>query len=332
MKMLVANYVIELESPIIVKQSEKAKLHYKVKVDSFDVSIRLSSMQSSKSKLLTEKYYTVPYSSFIVTVGRPDIQPPPVIPDEKGRKDYSVQRKYFSERAPKYRKVAAEIINRAIRYFKYRLGQPLLFEIREKHQSLMNVFWTDKEGREAGKGTATLMVKAIPGMDNHNIGTKSFKKKHDKAFVRALESPVIPTLSEEIAYDAQSAIYLDNFRRAVLELALSTEIAVKQTLFGTTSTGSLVFEYLEDKGKINVRVIELIDTVALQAFGSSFKTTNPNDFKNIDHLFRCRNKVAHRGEPVFKDDKGKLHKVDLKIVKAWWKSIEKLKNWLKKCS
>ncbi len=330
MKKLVANYEIELEFPIVVKRSEKTKPSYKVQVYGFDVTLELSTTRFTATKHKGEKYYTVPYTHFVLTVGRLDTPPPHVVPDEKGIKDYSIQSDYFDKRTPEFAKAAAEVANRAIRYFKYKLWQPLLFEIEERHFSLMNPKWTDEKGEEVGKGTGYFRVVPIPGMERQDFGTIKFEKKHDTPLGRTLKSSIRPTLTEEIAYDAQSAIYSNNFRRAVLELALSTEIAIKQALFGSASSGGLAFEYLEDKGKIHIQVTELIDSVALQVFGSSFKKTYPHDFTNIDHLFRCRNKVAHRGESIFRDDSRKLHQVDLKTLKAWWSSSGSLNKWLDK--
>lgn len=74
-------------------------------------------------------------------------------------------------------------------------------------------------------------------------------------------------------------------------------------------------------------MIELIDKVAHNTFGTSFKNDFPKDYTNIDHLFRCRNKIAHRGELSFTKDGG--HKViaDNTMAKEWYYSIIELIKW-----
>lgn len=51
-------------------------------------------------------------------------------------------------------------------------------------------------------------------------------------------------------------------------------------------------------------------------------------YNNIVFLFRCRNKVAHRGELIYKDDSGILHPVDNDKLAEWWKSVTVLREWL----
>jgi hypothetical protein len=87
------------------------------------------------------------------------------------------------------------------------------------------------------------------------------------------------------------------------------------------------FDYLEDKSKIRVRTIELIHGVAQEAFGKSFMIDHAKDYENIDHLFRCRNKVAHRGELVFRVGDTKIT-ADAKRIETWWASVDALIQWL----
>jgi hypothetical protein len=77
-----------------------------------------------------------------------------------------------------------------------------------------------------------------------------------------------------------------------------------------------------------VRVLDLLDRVSLEAFGNSFRTEHPNEYRDIDHLFRSRNKVAHRGELSYRDDRGTRMRVDSAMVARWWDSIQALVEWL----
>jgi hypothetical protein len=111
-------------------------------------------------------------------------------------------------------------------------------------------------------------------------------------------------------------------------LAIACEIVVKRCFFAEDSPAGAAFDYLEDKAKVNVRVLELIDAVAQVAFGKSFKIECSQDYRNIDYLFRCRNKIAHRGELSLRDDSGGKLLPDKKLIETWFKSVLALKAWL----
>jgi hypothetical protein len=135
-------------------------------------------------------------------------------------------------------------------------------------------------------------------------------------------------LYEELISDAQTAASEGNYRRAVLELAIATEVFIKNSFFKSNPVSTATFEYLEDKNKINVSAIDLISDVAKRAFDISFKKDSPDDYKNIDHLFRCRNKIAHQGKLGFRNDNGDWIEVTNETVNDWWKSVSKLIQWL----
>lgn len=143
-----------------------------------------------------------------------------------------------------------------------------------------------------------------------------------------LAEPEQPSLSETLLSDAQSAWFEGNPRRSVLELAICTEVIVKRKFFAESSPAGAAFDYLEDKAKISVRILELLDKIALEAFSRSYRNDSPDDYRAIDHLFRCRNKIAHRGELAFRDDTGTLIQVDKALVATWWSSVINLREWL----
>lgn len=79
---------------------------------------------------------------------------------------------------------------------------------------------------------------------------------------------------------------------------------------------------------MRVRVLDLLDPVSREAFGNSFRSEHPDEYRDIDHLFRCRNKVAHRGELSYRDDRGTRVSVNATMVSRWWNSILVLVKWL----
>ena len=72
-----------------------------------------------------------------------------------------------------------------------------------------------------------------------------------------------------------------------------------------------------------------LDAVAKHTLGESFKEANPTAFENIDLLFRCRNKVAHKGELTYRLDSGIQHSVNRETLETWWASTEELMVWIR---
>ena len=115
-------------------------------------------------------------------------------------------------------------------------------------------------------------------------------------------------------------------------MAIACEVAVKQTysakIFAKPTPAGAAYEYLEDKGLINASIPNMIHPVAKKAFGKSFMEDEKSHYHNIEFLFRCRNKVAHRGELVYKDNSDRLCSVDKGKLVEWWESAEILRVWL----
>jgi hypothetical protein len=134
-------------------------------------------------------------------------------------------------------------------------------------------------------------------------------------------------LSEEILSDAQTALFERNLRRAVLGLAIASELAVERKFLSSDSPTVEAFEYLERTSRVGVRVVDFISDVAREAFGKSFKQDHPKHYVNIDHLFRCRNKVAHEGKLSYRDQQNGIT-ADYELVARWWDSVLQLIDWL----
>ena len=324
---LVAKFEIPLHVPLLLKRADDDPLLYEVQLDGYDVSLHFIT-RNYHSKAAKNKHWKVSYTGVEICVSKEDIKPPPFNEHPDGRVSYETQLPYFEERLPLYSGVARRTLNALIQYFKYRLWQPMLDELPYNIGSLSNPKWTDREGVEVGKGTGVFIMERTRGIYGE-LGTVLFQKKHDKAFTRALLSPIEPRLEEELLYDAQVSIWRENVRRAVLEMALAVEVMVKRKFFGGDVAAGAAFEHLEDKGKVEVRVINLLHSTAKSVYGESFKDTNPTEHKHLDHLFRARNKVAHRGKAIFRDDKGVLHEVDDEMLDLWWDVVTTLRSWLR---
>src|SRR5437867_1346641 len=144
MRKLIAKFEVRLPNRFLVNRSENDALCYQAQIEDFDISISLIPEKGWQAKFANEKHYSFGISKALVSVGHDEpVKPPPVRTTEKGGKDYTVQEKYFSERLPKYRKIAATGLNRVIRFFKYRLRNPLLQELSPHNQDYQNPEWTD---------------------------------------------------------------------------------------------------------------------------------------------------------------------------------------------
>ena len=235
---------------------------------------------------------------------------------------------YFEERLPAYQRIAVRSLNNAILFVKYRLRQPFLELVDEHHQGVQNPKWTDENGNNVGRGGITVVGQRIPGQWGE-LGCKALTARHDRAFAAAVEKTLEIDLHDELLADAQAAAFQGNIRRAVLELAVACEVFVKRAFFRPGERSGQVYEALENKRMIDVRVLDLLDVGGTAALGQRFRDYDGAAYKDIDHLFRARNKVAHWGEAYFLDDAGRRHVVDIRLLSKWWGSIEKLIAWAK---
>ena len=66
----------------------------------------------------------------------------------------------------------------------------------------------------------------------------------------------------------------------------------------------------------------------LESFQRSYRLDAKVQYTHIEHLFRCRNKIMHRGALTFKTDAGMIVDVDAKIVVCWWHAVVHLREWI----
>lgn len=328
MEKLVATFDVELPSSLLINRPEGDELCYQVRLDDCDVEVRLVADESWRSRAAGKIDYTFGVREARVLVSRDEHEEPLVATTPAGGRDYTVQSEYFQQRLPVYQEAAVAVLNRLIRFFKYRLHAPLLHELDTHDQNFQNPTWTDEVGREVGRGPMLMIVEAMPGFGSLSFGAEEFTPAHDQDLQAALDDPLTPRLHDELLSDAQAAALQDNLRRAVLEMAIACEVAVKHVFFAKSTPAGAVFDFLEDKGQIEVSVVELVHKVAREAFGESFKETNEQDYRNIENLFRCRNKVVHKGELRYRDTAGRWCGVDRAVLLGWWMSVKALVSWL----
>lgn len=324
---LSAKYEIKLPGHFLLMLANEKddSVTFKTTHNDFCVEISLILDKSDGVRAQDENYITHVSKLARLVVSREQEEALPPIEDRKKYGDY------FCDRSDTYTEIAIIVINRLIDFFKYKLGNPGLYNITPYNQTdFDNPVWEDCNGNELDPKfsiSAGSRAFGIPYYSRFDI--QSYNSDiHSTELQKALKIEYTPELYEEILADAKTAIAQDNYRRAVLEMAIACEIYVKQFFFRSSEISATVFEYLEEKRKIEVSVIDLLHNVSRYAFGNSFKDTNPEDYRNIDYLFRARNKIAHQGQPCYKDEKGIKQNIYDCVLEDWWSSIKSVISWL----
>lgn len=300
-----------------------------VKLGEFEVKVRLATPYTgSAEKKADETNWTRTLDQLDILISRQEeIAPPDPVIKPDGIRDLGLRRQYLQERLPAYKETAINIANRFLCFFQYKLHTPLIRPISERELTFHNPTWYNNDGNELETNSIVIVPELLIGADGA-LSVSKLTPENMPSLLSFLAEPEQPPLSETLLSDAQSAWFEDNPRRSVLELAICTEVIVKRKFFAESSPAGAAFDYLEDKAKISVRILELLDKIALEAFSRSYRNDSPDDYRAIDHLFRCRNKIAHRGELAFRDDTGSLIQVDKALVATWWSSVINLKEWL----
>lgn len=329
MAKLSAIFSIDLEFPIIVECKDEDHYLYSLDHCEYHVDIELQFMDGSpKRGYVDSDLFKKLVNKIEITVTR-DVEDIPVIPtNEMGGSDFTKVSGYFKNLTKEYSDVAETYYKNLIRIVKFDLKQPFHDEDNYDCDCFSNPRWSIVNGDYIGTVGFYHRVKVIPGMCENNLGAKPLRINQKQEVETKLKVNACTELYQEILSDAQAAVFNGDIRRAVFEMAIVCELSTKRKYFNEGGISGLAFDYFEDKGKIKVTVLELISSVAEEALGESFKKHLPNDYVNIDYLFRCRNKVAHRGQVAYKDDSSNLIRPNHVMVKKWFSSVEALLSWL----
>jgi len=330
---LTARFDVDLQGHFLFKRPMTDDLCYRTELNDFDVEICLNpDVQSwrDREKMgitgISDDDFYWSTSKVRIHASRNEDEAPPRIQMANGKHSYEGNSKYFDDRKKDYQEAAWEILNRTVIFFKYRLYNPNLLAVVPKGKAFHNPIWLDENGKQFSWSAWMGILTPLPSLERFSV--RSLSRFEDMDLVNALKNPISLDLTEQLLSDAQAAIFQDNLRRAVLEIAIACETTVKQAFFDKATLAGAAFEYLEDKGKVRITVKEMIDSVAKQTFGKSFREDNRSHYDNIDFIFRCRNKAAHRGELTYRDDSGVMHSVNNDTLAGWWDSVMALIDWL----
>lgn len=328
MPRLTARFELPISAPCLINWPVGEQPSISVDVGEFHADIVLLPDDSWRTKGAGEEHWTTGIEMILVSVSQDDHETPPepTLMDDGGI-DFSEECAFLRKRLKRYQTAALDVTNRVLEFFKYEMSTPLVRLIPRWEHALHNPIWITENGQELRGGTHTIVAQPVPGVCGE-FGVKRLTPSDIPALSAFLSHPSEASLVKALLSDAQTAWFERSLRRSVLELAICTEVMVKRHYFAATSPAGAAFDYLEDKSRVSVRILELIDPVALEAFGQSFRNDHPDEYREIDHLFRCRNKVAHRGELSYRADSASIITVDSSTVKGWWHAVALLKKWL----
>lgn len=290
------------------------QMKFEFSVDDFIVSLQLH--QDLVNNPLSLKHHWIGCQTVTVSLSN----------DKVG--EQGLDEAHWVATATAFSKVAFQTVNRLVDYCRYELGYPFLRPVNAS--SVESVVWMDSDAqvlKTEGDYHIYGFFPGIPG-NSKSLGSRFLTPHHSTEIVAALVCGATPNVHQELLAFARDAIYERHTLKAVLLLAISSEVAIKTTFFREETLASIAFDYLEENRRVEVTSIELIGKVAKRAFGTSFSEHNPTAATSVDHLFRCRNKVAHRARAEYKDDKGVLHTADEATLYAWWSAVDLLHSWL----
>lgn len=323
---LSAKFEIRIVAPLLVlfSKTEKRPIKWKYRNNQFDIDISLT---PEAPPIICRRDGMEVHEIFkiVLVISRNEENLPPA----SNRKERS---SFFESIYDDYLNTAEQTVNTLLSFFRYRLGNPLIKAIYFYDDNVLcNPEWFDEKGNQLTPDFDISTVSCMPARYyDHEFDIRSYEHQNDHKMLEDwLSNPERQELHDEILSDARDAIVQENYRRAILEMAIACEIYVKQIFFRATELSSSVFDYLESKRKIEVNTLDLINMVSKEAFGESFKNAHQEDYKNIDYLFRARNKIAHLGKAFYKDDSGKECCIYEDTLMQWWRSIKQVITWLK---
>ena len=314
---------------LILAKGSDAKLTVAIIVSDMPVEVHLTSMGAPSITNANGSDRRFFYNKVSISITKPD--------ENLADSDFIEGRARFL--LMEFQQVVVDVLNRLVSYFKYEKRHPNLrelsfFDLLKQEEQFCNPTWQTLAGIPLAVSASPVSsgVISIPGIGllrEDFFGISLFTSDESPNLERWISSADHDIgLGDQLLSDAQSAALSNNIRRAVLELVISIEVVVKGAFFKQAKIAGAVFEYLEDKGRETIKVVELLDGAASSAFGESFKAAWPKSYKDIDHAFRCRNKIAHRGEVKFRDDAGNWHTPDNELLRQWWTSTIEMFNWL----
>jgi hypothetical protein len=352
---LTATFKVSLASPLFVNRPPRQEgvRRYPVRIDDSDVEIAF--MEAYHAMTIMDRDGNIRHGPIWVvprvqvSVSRSEtVEPPPIQHTASGQRDLRNQWPYFEERDTIYRGAAIEALRRLVCFFKYRQAHALL-RYRQapglRHDNSLVEFmsdlqwtdetWTDETGQELPRGIDPRRELSFYRIElDDEVGIKALAAADDAALQQALTKPPIePELYEQLLSDARAALFQENPRRAILELAISCEVAIKHAFFDKATEAALS-PYFDEKRQVRHSVggfANLLGEPAKRILGQNFRKADRRACIYIQNLFQCRNQIAHEVQHTYtyKDQRGHDRPVNQAVAKEWFKAADRLFFWLR---
>lgn len=331
MPILTAHYNIAISSKCFAKWPENERPAFKFSTGDFIVEILLVFNEASWENVNENSMYYRFIDAIDICVERIEVDSPPdICVNMDGGRDVSGLGKYLEDKFNDFGEVAVVYYNRLVRFFRSELRMPLLAEIDFHHESIQNPRWSDGEGNFFPT-TRICFKSRFPIPTIEGIDVAPFSPIVIADFRKFMDNVQSYSLVGEILSDAHGALIEGNFRRAVIELAIVSEIMAKRAFFSKDKLAGAAFDYLEKVSR-PLSVAELVDKACFEAFDRSLKIDNRSAYDAIVNLFNCRNNVVHKGRLVYSakinGNNYKKMEVDASTVKAWYFSVIAMEEWL----
>lgn len=258
MPLLAAKFSLEVSSPCLIEWPEdEIPPEVVTTLDGHDVVAKLVFDGSWAAGKVASTLWTYRIQVLEIVVSRNEADAcPDVMVNSDGTRDLTGQGAYLQSKLPAYQKVARETANRILSFFQYSLFTPLVRPVSVWDQSLHSPTWLDASGKEL-RGDYVVIAEPVPGV-NGEFGVRKLTQAILPELQNFLATPAEPSLALALLSDAQTAWFEGGLRRSVLELAICTEVMVKRRFFAKDTAAGAAFDYMEDKAKVSIRVLDVM--------------------------------------------------------------------------
>lgn len=337
MPSLHAVYDVELPRPLLISgvpvPNETGEWRFppgigiqKVEREDFCCSLTLNQPRHP-ARVTADKKALFAVYAIEIRISREEEEAPPEVDRDQGNQGFRSRLQYFDSRQTPYKKVAQAIVERVMAFARYKLGMDGARGIGDLGPDCFanpTWFYDDEQMFEAGTITLNSFMDLPLSVSDWSMRGID---PHMRTWLADLSDPSIP-LHRELHALSKDAARSGDLRRAVIEMAVAVEVATKHAFFAPASAAFEAFEFLEEKRKVEVTVVELLKQPAARAFGRSFFDVDAEAFRSVEEIFRCRNKVAHRGRLEYRGASGDTVIADRSVVRRWWLAAQTLLNWL----
>lgn len=191
------------------------QMRFEVSVDDFSVTLQLH--QDQIDNPLSPKHHWIGCQTVTVSLS-----------NEKVGAQH-LNEAHWAATAAEFSRVAFQTVNRLVDYCRYELGYPFLRSADASN--VESVAWLDSDEKVLKTEGDCHIMDFFPGVpgNSKSLGSRFLTPHHANEIAAALVSGPRPTVHQELLAFARDAIYEGHTLKAVLLLAISSEVAIKTT-------------------------------------------------------------------------------------------------------